>query len=121
MPPHPEHATAIAAALGLLSLFSGHAAVTGKVCYHGAFIRPRSRRHVSVHHGIIRGVSRNLRLSSLEFGIMFAVIAAALIIFSKVNGVFLNRYNTTQMVTAGLPLFAVSTVVPALVSGTHTF
>lgn len=59
-------------------------------------------------------------LSSLEFGIMFAVIAAALIIFGKVNGVLLNRYNPEQIVTAGLPLYVASTLLLALVSGTQT-
>lgn len=59
-------------------------------------------------------------LNSLEFGIMFAVIAAALIIFAKVNGALLNRYPPEQIVTAGLPLFVVSTLCLALVSGTQT-
>lgn len=67
--------------------------------------------------GVFQGI---FGLSSLEFGIMFAVIAAALIIFGKVNGVLLNRYSPEQIVTAGLPLFVASTLFLALVSGTHT-
>lgn len=59
-------------------------------------------------------------LNSLEFGIMFAVIAAALIIFGKINGVLLNRYTPEQIVTAGLPLFVASTLFLTLVSGTQT-
>lgn len=67
--------------------------------------------------GVFQGI---FRLSSFEFGIMFAFIAAALIIFGKVNGVLLNRYNPEQIVTAGLPLFVASTLFLALVSGTQT-
>jgi DHA1 family bicyclomycin/chloramphenicol resistance-like MFS transporter len=67
--------------------------------------------------GVFQGI---FGLSSLEFGIMFAVIAAALIIFGKVNGVLLNRYSPEQIVTAGLPLFVGSTLLLALVSGTQT-
>lgn len=67
--------------------------------------------------GVFQGI---FGLSALEFGIMFAVIAAALIIFGKVNGVLLNRYNTTQILTAGLPVFVASTVVLASVSSTQS-
>jgi len=67
--------------------------------------------------GVFQGI---FGLSSLEFGIMFAVIAAALIIFGKVNGGLLNRYTPEQIVAAGLPLFVASTLLLALVSGTHT-
>jgi DHA1 family bicyclomycin/chloramphenicol resistance-like MFS transporter len=67
--------------------------------------------------GVFQGI---FRLSSFEFGITFAFIAAALIIFGKVNGVLLNRYNPEQIVTAGLPLFVASTLFLALVSGTQT-
>lgn len=67
--------------------------------------------------GVFQGI---FGLNSLEFGIMFAVIAAALIIFGKANGVLLNRYTPEQIVTAGLPLFVASTLFLTLVSGTQT-
>lgn len=68
--------------------------------------------------GVFQGL---FGLSSLEFGIMFAVIATALIIFGKFNGVLLERYGPGQIVTAGLPLFIAFSLILALVSGTHTF
>jgi DHA1 family bicyclomycin/chloramphenicol resistance-like MFS transporter len=67
--------------------------------------------------GVFQG---NFGLSSLEFGIMFAVIATALIIFGKINGILLNHYNPAQVVTVGLPIFVASTAVLALVSGSQT-
>lgn len=65
--------------------------------------------------GVFQGI---FGLSSLEFGIMFAVIAGALIIFGKVNGVLLNRYSPEQIVTTGLPAFVASALLLALMSGT---
>lgn len=59
-------------------------------------------------------------LSSLQFGIMFAVVAAALIIFGRVNGALLNRYNPEQIVTTGLLVFVAATLLLTLVSGTQT-
>ncbi|QPM91840.1 multidrug effflux MFS transporter [Pseudooceanicola algae] len=67
--------------------------------------------------GVFQGI---FGLGPFEFGIMFAVIAAALIMFGKVNGVLLNRYNPEQIVTAGLPVFVASTLLLTLVSGTDT-
>lgn len=59
-------------------------------------------------------------LSALQFGITFAVIAAALGIFGKINGVLLNHYSPEQIVTSGLPLFVAVTLLLTLVSGTHS-
>ncbi|WP_386679723.1 multidrug effflux MFS transporter [Loktanella sp. R86503] len=67
--------------------------------------------------GVFQGI---FGLSALQFGGMFAAIAAALIIFGKVNGALLNRYGPEQIVTAGLPMFVGATLVLALVSGTNT-
>ncbi len=67
--------------------------------------------------GVFQGI---FGLSALEFGITFAVIAAALILFGRINGVLLNRYSPEQIVTAGLPVFAAAALCLVLVAGTQT-
>ena len=59
-------------------------------------------------------------LGSLQFGVTFALIAAALVIFGKLNGALLNRFSPRQIVTAGLPLFLAATLILTLTSGTQS-
>ena len=65
--------------------------------------------------GVLQGV---FGLSPIAFGIAFAAIAAALIIFGRVNGVLLRRFGPAQILRAGLPLFVVAALTLVLVSGT---
>ncbi len=67
--------------------------------------------------GVFQGI---FGLSSFEFGIMFAVIATALIIFGRVNGVLLNRYSPEQILKAVLPLFVASTLVLTVMSQSNS-
>ncbi len=67
--------------------------------------------------GVFQGV---FGLSSISFGITFAVIATALIIFGRINGILLNRFSPEQILSSVLPLFVGSTLVLAAVSHTHS-
>jgi len=67
--------------------------------------------------GVFRGI---FGLSALNFGIMFAVIAVALIIFGKINGALLNKNSPERILTVGLPCFVASTLILALMSGTQS-
>ena len=63
--------------------------------------------------GVFQGI---FGLSSIGFGIMFAVIATALIIFGRINSLLLNHFSPEKILTAVLPLFVASTLVLTLVS-----
>jgi DHA1 family bicyclomycin/chloramphenicol resistance-like MFS transporter len=67
--------------------------------------------------GVFQGI---FGLSSIGFGLMFAAIATALIIFGRINGMLLNHYSPEQILTAVLPLFFASTLVLALLSQTSS-
>jgi DHA1 family bicyclomycin/chloramphenicol resistance-like MFS transporter len=67
--------------------------------------------------GVFQGV---FGLTATGFGIMFALVAAALIVFGRVNGILLNRFVPLQILKAGLPLFVASTLCLSLLSGTQT-
>ena len=53
--------------------------------------------------GVFQGI---FGLSSIGFGLMFAAIATALIIFGRINGMLLNHYSPEQILTAVLPLLS---------------
>lgn len=57
-------------------------------------------------------------LSPLGFGIMFAVIAAALIVFGRINTHLLKRYSPQRILGTVLPLFVGAALVLVLVSST---
>ena len=67
--------------------------------------------------GVFQGI---FGLSSIGFGLMFAAIATALIIFGRINGMLLNRYSPEQILTAVLPLFFAATLILALLSQTSS-
>ncbi|MEP2438644.1 MULTISPECIES: multidrug effflux MFS transporter [Alphaproteobacteria] len=67
--------------------------------------------------GVFQGI---FGLSSIGFGIMFAVIATALIIFGRINGILLNRFSPEQILKTVLPLFAASTILLTLLSQTDS-
>lgn len=57
-------------------------------------------------------------LSSLAYGLLFGFIAAALVVFGKVNELLLNRYSAEAIMTIGLPIYVVASGALLLVSGT---
>ncbi len=67
--------------------------------------------------GVFQGI---FGLSSIGFGIMFAAIAAALMVFGKVNGILLNTHSPNRILTVGLPVYLGATLVLTLLSGTET-
>jgi MFS transporter, DHA1 family, multidrug resistance protein len=67
--------------------------------------------------GVFQGI---FGLSSIGFGIMFAIIATALIIFGRINGILLNRFRAEQILKTVLPLFAASTILLTLLSQTDS-
>ncbi|KUP94685.1 multidrug effflux MFS transporter [Tritonibacter horizontis] len=67
--------------------------------------------------GVFQGI---FGLSSIGFGIMFAIIATALIIFGRINGILLNRFKPEQILKTVLPLFAASTILLTLLSQTDS-
>ncbi|SFT05953.1 MFS transporter, DHA1 family, bicyclomycin/chloramphenicol resistance protein [Sulfitobacter marinus] len=67
--------------------------------------------------GVFQGI---FGLSSIGFGIMFAIIATALIIFGRINGILLNRFIPEQILKTVLPLFAASTILLTLLSQTDS-
>jgi len=67
--------------------------------------------------GVFQGI---FGLSSIGFGIMFAIIATALIIFGRINGILLNRFRPEQILKTALPLFAASTILLTFLSQTDS-
>ncbi|UOA32819.1 Bicyclomycin resistance protein [Sulfitobacter sp. DSM 110093] len=67
--------------------------------------------------GVFQGI---FGLNSIGFGIMFAIIATALIIFGRINGILLNRFRPEQILKIMLPFFAASTVLLTLLSQTDS-
>lgn len=67
--------------------------------------------------GVFQGI---FGLSSIGFGMMFAIIATALIIFGRINGILLNRFRPEQILKTVLPLFAASTILLTLLSQTDS-
>lgn len=67
--------------------------------------------------GIFQGI---FGLSPIGFGILFAVIAVALVIFGQVNGALLNHFSPEQILRAVLPLYVVSTLMLTLLSHTES-
>lgn len=57
-------------------------------------------------------------LSGTSYGLLFALVAAALMLAGKLNTVLLDRFAPAQIVNVGLPLFALAGVVLVGVSGT---
>ena len=55
--------------------------------------------------------------SSLEYGLLFGLVASALVIFGQLNNMLLNRLGPRQIMTVALPLFAVATGLFFAVSG----
>ncbi|MBU2958871.1 multidrug effflux MFS transporter [Paracoccus sp. 1_MG-2023] len=58
-------------------------------------------------------------LDTVSFGLMFALVAAALVIFGRVNTLLLRSYRPAQIVRAGLPVFIGAAAILAAISGTH--
>ncbi|MAC80354.1 MAG: Bcr/CflA family drug resistance efflux transporter [Rhodobacteraceae bacterium] len=57
-------------------------------------------------------------LSGTAYGLLFALVAAALMLAGKLNGRLLDRFAPAQIVNLGLPLFALSGLALVAVSGT---
>jgi DHA1 family bicyclomycin/chloramphenicol resistance-like MFS transporter len=67
--------------------------------------------------GVFQGI---FGLSATGFGMMFAFVAAALIVFGRVNGILLNRFGPWQILRGGLPLFVASALCLTLLSDTQS-
>ncbi|MBU2962228.1 Bcr/CflA family efflux MFS transporter [Citreicella sp. C3M06] len=57
-------------------------------------------------------------LSSQAYGLLFGLIASAMVIFGQINTWLLNRYEPEQIVARGLPLFVLTAALLLGVSGT---
>ncbi|SDG48863.1 multidrug effflux MFS transporter [Alloyangia pacifica] len=64
--------------------------------------------------GVFQGV---YGLSSLAYGLVFALIAAALVLFGQINNLLLDSYPPAQILRRGLPVFGLLTLALVLVSG----
>ncbi|GGD72015.1 multidrug effflux MFS transporter [Croceicoccus mobilis] len=66
--------------------------------------------------GIFQGV---FGLSATEYGILFGVIASALVVFGQLNSMLLKRFDADQLLNRGLPVFAAcaALLVTAALSG----
>ncbi|MBT0956175.1 multidrug effflux MFS transporter [Alphaproteobacteria bacterium KMM 3653] len=67
--------------------------------------------------GVFQGV---FGLSALSYGIVFALIAAALVMFGQINSALLNHYSPEQILNRGLPAFVASALLVVAVSGTQS-
>ncbi|MBT9386687.1 multidrug effflux MFS transporter [Pseudooceanicola sp. CBS1P-1] len=65
--------------------------------------------------GIFQGV---FGLGSMEYGLVFALVAVALVVFGQLNSLLLNRYEPRRIVSVGLPVFVLAGVALLVVSGT---
>ncbi|WP_138465661.1 Bcr/CflA family efflux MFS transporter [Poseidonocella sp. HB161398] len=63
--------------------------------------------------GVFQGV---YGLGATAYGVLFGLVAAALVIFGQVNSWLLNRHEPQRIVDAGLPVFVAAAAVLALVS-----
>lgn len=64
---------------------------------------------------------RGFGLSAIEYGVLFGVVAAALIIFGHINTRLLNRYDPSQIITAAVPLFVAASSLLLLMALSGNF
>ncbi|WP_022707577.1 multidrug effflux MFS transporter [Paracoccus zeaxanthinifaciens] len=55
---------------------------------------------------------------TLSFGLIFALIAAALVVFGRVNTILLRRHSPARILSRGLPVFVAASAVLVAMSGT---
>jgi len=67
--------------------------------------------------GVFQGV---FGLSSLQYGLVFAMVAAALVVFGRVNTLLLNRFTPGQILSCGLPAHVVAALALTLLSDTSS-
>ncbi|SNT01065.1 multidrug effflux MFS transporter [Tropicimonas sediminicola] len=67
--------------------------------------------------GVFQGV---FGLSPLHYGLVFACVAAALVLFGRINSWLLNRFTPAEILSRGLPVQVLVTLALALISGTQT-
>lgn len=67
--------------------------------------------------GVFQGV---FGLSPLAYGLMFAGIATALLLFGRINTKLLDRFSPSHILKNGLPFYVLFTLVLTLSSGTKT-
>ncbi|ASP19437.1 bicyclomycin resistance protein [Antarctobacter heliothermus] len=67
--------------------------------------------------GVFQGV---FGLSALSYGLVFALIAAALILFGQLNSILLNRFTPKQILSRGLPIYVLATLGGLMMSGTSS-
>ncbi|MFU1478553.1 multidrug effflux MFS transporter [Roseovarius sp. C7] len=67
--------------------------------------------------GVFQGV---FGLSAIQYGLLFAVIAAALMLFGQLNRRLLDHASPARILRLGLPVHAAVALVLTLLSGTET-
>ncbi|MBB5722498.1 DHA1 family bicyclomycin/chloramphenicol resistance-like MFS transporter [Loktanella ponticola] len=70
-----------------------------------------------VFQGVFQGV---FGLSALTYGLMFAAIATALLIFGQINTRLLNHFSPDRILKAGLPFYVAFSLLATVLSGTQT-
>ncbi|MBY8976971.1 multidrug effflux MFS transporter [Rhodobacteraceae bacterium NNCM2] len=65
--------------------------------------------------GVFQGV---FGLDALSYGLVFAAVAAALFIFGQVNNRLLDHFTPAQILTRGLPVYALAALGAVILSGT---
>lgn len=70
---------------------------------------------ITASSGVFQG---GFGLSSQAYGLLFGLIASALVVAGRLNGSLLNRFDPRQIMWAGLPVFLIAALVLLTVSGT---
>ena len=67
--------------------------------------------------GVFQG---GFELGALEYGLVFATVAASLVIFGQVNHLLLNRMSPAKILRVGLPVYVLAACIVTLLSGTQS-
>jgi len=73
---------------------------------------------ITASSGVFQG---EFGLTSASYGILFGVIASALVVFGEINNLLLNRFDPEQLLTWGLPVFALAAATLLFVAGSGVF
>ena len=73
-----------------------------------SFVQAPMFAFITASSGVFQGV---YGLSSTNYGVVFGLIATALIVFGQINTWLLNRYSPPRIVSGALPLFMLMAIV----------
>lgn len=79
-----------------------------------AFIQAPMFAFITASSGVFQGA---FGMSGTAYGILFGVIASALAVFGQVNNRLLDHFDPEQLLTGGLPLFALAALGLLAVAG----